>query len=432
MRLGKTVQALAWLQLRPELRPAIVVCPATVKINWERETKAWLSSPNTQILNGRWGGQETNADIIIVNYDILADIHDKKKRVIQQGWLPALRNVHAKVLILDECQKISNNSARTKAIKTLAKNIPHILGLSGTPIRKRPIQFYNILQLIDKQLLPPSRFEYATRYCGAHHNGFGWDFNGASNIEELHHIISRVMIRRTQKEIYPELPERIRSYIPLELDNRKEYDAAENNFTTWAKEQAVITHRELQNRTEALKQLATKGKMKNAVQWIKDFLDGSEEKLVVFAWHHFAIHHLMEAFPGVSVQVTGAVTGAARQSAIDSFQTDPTRRLFLGNIEAGGIGISLAAASTVAFVELGQGPSDHDQAEQRIFHIGKTDVLTTYYLLGENTIEERVARLIDRERKVLSQLLDGKPAEHESLLWTLIKEYQRQIKQTIL
>jgi len=427
MRLGKTIQTLAWLQLHPELRPAIIVCPATVKINWGREVEGWMEDTSTQILSGGWNGDSIPAaEIAVINYDILADVFNKKGHTIRRGWEMALKQLCARVLVLDECQNISNNSAnKTKVVKQLAKNIPHIIGLSGTPIRSGPIQFYNILRLIDRRIVHSSRFEYAMRYCNARHTGFGWDFSGVSHVEELHQIVSRVMLRRTKEQVLTELPTRTRSYIPLELDNRAEYDVATNDFVIWAQEQAKVTHHELQNKTEVLKQLAVRGKMRGVVQWIRDFLDGSEEKLVVFAWHRAVIAQLMEAFPQISVQVTGSVTGTARQAAIDKFQTNSGTRLLFGNIEAAGIGISLAAASTVAFVELGWTPAEHDQAEERIFHIGKTGVLSTYYLLGEHTIEEDIARLLDRKRKVLSQLLDGKSAGSESLLWELIKNYRK-------
>jgi len=168
MGLGKTCQSLAWLQLHSEKRPVIIVVPASLKLNWEREIKMWMNPiPNIQILFGTKPNQIIG-DIIIINYDILP------------AWLEKLQEIKASVLILDEIHYLKNSKAkRTKAGKALGKNIPHILGLSGTPIVNRPIEAFNALKLIDDTVVP-SFWKYAQRYCGARHNGFGWDFSGAS------------------------------------------------------------------------------------------------------------------------------------------------------------------------------------------------------------------------------------------------------------
>jgi SWI/SNF-related matrix-associated actin-dependent regulator 1 of chromatin subfamily A len=269
----------------------------------------------------------------------------------------------------------------------------------------------------------PNYIEYAQRYCDAKHNGFGWDFSGASNIEELHNKIhNRIMIRRVKKDVLKDLPDKIRSYIPIEINNSNDYKNAESEFSEFAKYVNRSHKVEIQNKTESLKQIAVDGKMEQSVQWIKDFLE-SDQKLVVFAWHKKVIDILMEIFKNVAVKVDGSITGDERQKAVDSFQNNPNIRLFIGNIKAAGVGITLTAASNVAFLELPWSPGDLDQAEDRCHRIGAKDTVNVYYLLAEGTIEEHIARMIDQKRKVVEGILDGKTPETESLLIELINQY---------
>jgi SWI/SNF-related matrix-associated actin-dependent regulator 1 of chromatin subfamily A len=185
MGLGKTIQALAYLELHPELRPAIVVCPASLKLNWSKEAYNWMSHPEVQILSGRTINTQIRGKIIIINYDVL------------DAWLPAIARAHPVIVITDECHLYKSNTAqRTKAVKKLAKMVSHFIALSGTPIVNRPIEIFNAINIINPQVIPPY-WVYVKRYCNAQYNGFGWDMNGASNTQELHDILVKsVMIRR--------------------------------------------------------------------------------------------------------------------------------------------------------------------------------------------------------------------------------------------
>ena len=332
--------------------------------------------------------------------------------------------------LVHNCHYVKSNSAkRTKAVKKLGKNIPHVIALSGTPIVNRPIEIFNAVKLIDNTVLPDF-WDYTKRYCGAKHNGFGWDFSGATNTEELHHkLTNTLMMRRKKVDVLPELPEKVRSFIPMELDNPNEYRKAENDFISFVKAQKGAEAAERASnahalaKIEGLKQLAVRGKLNQAVKWIQNFLD-VDGKLVVFTTHTFTIDALMDEFSAVAVRVDGSVTGQARQNAVDKFQTDPLTRLFVGNVKAAGVGITLTAASNVAFLELPWSPADVTQAEDRCHRIGQKDSVTIHYLLANNTIEEKIAKLIDSKRKVLDAVLDGKKTEGTSLLSELMNEYE--------
>jgi len=415
MGLGKTAQALAWLQLHPNKRPAIIICPANVKLNWANEIAMWMPKPKVRILFGTPSNETITEDIIIINYDIL------------HKWGKKLEELRPSVLIIDECHYIKNNSAlRTKTCKRLGKRTPHIIGLSGTPFINRPIELYNILKLIDDTVVG-NFFEYAKRYCGAYQGAFGWDFSGATNTEELHQILTQtVMLRRLKKDVLQELPPKTRTVIPIELDNKKEYAKASKDLITWVNKHMGQTASENASTAEALveievlKQLAVKGKMKQAIEWIRNFLE-TNGKLVLFGVHKTTIDKLMQEFGNVAVKIDGSVPLPERQIAIDRFQNEDSTRLFIGNIKAAGIGITLTAASNVAFLELGWTPGEHDQAEDRIHRIGQTATsINAYYLIAANTIEEKIIRLIDKKRKVIDVVLDGKKTETASLFSELM------------
>lgn len=417
MGLGKTIQTIAWLQMHPELRPVIVVVPATLKINWQRECQKWMQKQDICILEST-KPYTFNADIVIINYDIL------------YYWLNVLRKRNFKVLITDEAHYYKSNKAkRTKAVKMLAKGIPHVIPLSGTPIESRPVEIYNAINLVAPTLFP-KRWGFLNRYCNPTYNGYGWNFNGASNIAELHQkLTTTCMIRRKKVDVLKDLPEKIRSYIPIELDNATEYYKAESDFIEWVKDTKGKEAAEKVSRTaqissiETLKQLAVKGKLKQAINWIEDFLQ-SDKKLVVFATHHFVIDYLMTSFPDISVKIDGRVSQTERQVAVDKFQNDDNIKLFVGNIEAAGIGITLTKASDVVFLELPWTPAKLEQAIDRLHRIGQKFSVTVYFLLANNTIEERIAKLLDIKRKIVDGILDGQESDEDSLFGELMKSYK--------
>lgn len=416
MGLGKTVQALAWLQLHPELRKAIIVVPASLKLNWLKEAKTWMTNPDCEVVSGT-KPYKIRGQIIIINYDILA------------YWVEYLSSVGFKVLIMDEVHCIKNSTTkRTKAVKKLAKGIHHIIGLSGTPIINRPVEMYNALTLIDSSVIPNFK-EYTKRYCGATYNGFGWDFTGATNTDELHKkLTDTIMIRRKKTDVLTDLPDKLKSFVPIELANQDEYETAESNFMDFLKETkgldaaARASQAEALVEIEGLKQLALAGKLDACIDWIEDFLE-TDQKLVVFAVHKEAIDTLMGKFGKIAVKVDGSVSMVQRNESVIKFQTDPKIKLFVGNIQAAGVGLTLTEASNVAFIELPWTPGALVQAEDRCHRIGQKDSVTIHYLLAAGTIEEKIAKLLDAKRKVLDAVLDGEKTAQTSLLAELMKEY---------
>lgn len=398
MGLGKTYQAIAWLRMHPEARPAVIVCPATLKWQWKDELRmhAGLSSA---VLSGR-GGVVPDKKIIIINYDILS------------FWQEELSKMKIQVLVLDECHYIkTRQAARTKTCKDLSKNIPHVIALSGTPITGCPVEFFPVLQIINKKHFS-SFWRYAFRYCDPKPGwrGKGWDFRGSSNLPELKTKIKPFIIRRLKKNVLKDLPQKRRSLIQVEIYNRIEYEQALNDFLGWVKKRQGEMKARKAMRAEALvklnqlRGLIANGKIPSAITWINDWMESTKKKLVVFGVHTKVLKALKRKFPSAAM-IIGETKN--RKGEIKKFQTSKKCRLFIGNIKAAGIGTTLTAASDVLFVEFGWTPGANIQAEDRVLRIGqKSKTMMAYYLIGHDTIEPKLWRLVQSKKRVLDFLLD--------------------------
>lgn len=403
MGLGKTIQILAYLQLHPEKRPAVVICPAVMKAKWRLEALDWLTTdeqivilsgttPDASVLEG--------ATLVILNWDILA------------SWLEPLMQIKPQVVAGDEAQAVLNpQSNRGRAFRKLVKTVPHVFPVTGTPMMNRPKELWQLLHIVAPEAWP-TFFPFGRRYCNAYHNGWGWDFDGASNLDELHEMVKPYVIRRTKLEVLTELPAKRRAVVPLEVSDR---DRKAYNLVL-AEMADLLSNEELDlyGRTNAiggLNRAAAAAKLDAALDWVESFLE-SGEKLVLFAIHKAIVRRVMERFGDVAVKITGDTPAAKRQDIVDRFQTDDEIRLFVGNIDAAGTGITLTAASNVAFLEFAWRPGDHDQAEDRCNRIGQTNAVTAWYLVMQDSVDgAHLALVLDYKRQNIETVMEGSPGK---------------------
>jgi len=419
MGTGKTIEALSYLKLHLELRPALIVCPNSLKLNWAEESKKWISKEKgIQVLSSKTEIDLSNS-IFIINYDILAKFEEE------------LIQIKPKIMIIDESHRIKNRSAkRTKSVRAIAKVSGKFIALSGTPIINRPVEFFNVLNILRPTLFN-SFYKFVTRYCAPKYNGFGWNYNGSSNLDELHKILMETcMIRRLKKDVLKELPDKIISILPVNSfpkELKQEYQTAvDDMIITIKNEKGEKQNVELMNilhQIEVLKQLAFKMKFDLLVEWIEDFLE-SGKKLVVFCNHHFAIDELVNKFPKLSVKLDGRDNITERNLAVMMFMNDPNVKLFVGNIKAAGEGITLTVADTCLITELPWTPGECSQAEDRLHRIGQKESVNIYYMIATGTIEEDIINLIDTKRKILDKTLDGIDTDQNSLVGELIKRFK--------
>jgi len=412
MGTGKTIITLQYLKERKDLRPVTIICPASLKLNWCDEIKKWLDE-DAMVVAGKSNGFRF-APITIINYDILRNHYEEI--------------IKSKVVVLDECSYIKNRKAqRTKIVMSLRNKVPHIIALSGTPIVNRPAEFFNVLNLLAPRLFP-NFWVFAHRFCAAKKGYWGWDFTGASNIEELHKLATEsCMIRYTKDEVLTELPPKTRSIIPLEIDNRNEYRKAEENIIQWIRENLGDKKAERAMRAETmvqlnvLQRLSVRGKKNSYVEWIEDFIEDDNRKLVVFCTHHETIDGLMERFKDRAVKLDGRDSGEERYRAEYKFKNCKSVQLFIGNVKAAGVGLNLQVTPYVCFLELPWTPGELVQAEDRCHRIGQNEKVIIYYLISRNTIEEKMMAVLESKFQILSAILDGRTAEDGvNLLQSLI------------
>ncbi|MGH8120118.1 MAG: SNF2-related protein, partial [Gammaproteobacteria bacterium] len=311
MGLGKTIQAIEWMRQNRKY-PAVVVCPAGLKYHWAAQL-ARHGNLRSEILETRKPPVERlfrAHRIVIVNYDIL------------DAWLPFLQKLDPQFVVVDEGQCIKSMAARrTKAVHKLCKGVLHVLVLSGTPMTNRPADLFSSLYLLWPTEFP-NFHAFGFRYCAPRRTPWGWDFRGATRIPELHERLKKLgMIRRLKKHVLKDLPDKTRIIVPLPIQDRKEYDKAEKEFAAWLREhvsriQADKTLRaERLVRSGYLKRLTARLKLRAVMEWTDQFLEESDDKLILFAIHKSIVRNLMERYSSITVKLDGSITGRNRQYA---------------------------------------------------------------------------------------------------------------------
>lgn len=421
MGLGKTIQAIGVSNAIESIRRILIICPASLKLNWAREWKKWdIKGLSVQIINGQ-AAQFFTGDVIIINFELL-QYHAEELR--QKEW---------DLMIVDECHYLKTQKAdrtlevfggikrnKDKTIKKRYTAIPaarRVL-MTGTPIVNRPKELWPLIQALDPDGLGSDWFRYATRYCqgrpiviNGERRGFWWA--GAANLDELQEIMrSRFMVRRLKKDVLKDLPAKRRQVIVLEPNARlatlvarekKDYE-----FYARVSDTGPLFTPAFEQISELRKKVAV-GKVPFVVEYIKEVLDETE-KVVVFAHHHEVIDRLASAFDSSGVVLDGRTSSDVRQANIDRFQTDPSCRIFIGSIQAAGVGITLTAASTVIFAELDWVPGNISQAEDRCHRIGQKEQVLVQHLVLENSLDEQMIETLIKKQEVIDKALDREVA----------------------
>jgi superfamily II DNA or RNA helicase len=408
--LGKTVEALAAIEADGAY-PAIVVCPASLKLNWERETAKWLPHRDVKVIDGRVAVAQTG-EITILNYEIVAAHRE------------ALGRLKPRALIVDESHYVKNPQAkRTRAVRKLADAVVPDglrLALSGTPVLNHAEELVSQLRVIGRLSEFGSGAQFARR------------FRGELSEERLHwHLRRSCFVRRLKSEVLPQLPAKRQVVVPVALANDKEYRLAEDDVIAWLRTQPLDL-RELNAKIAAtlraerlaqlgtLQRLAARGKLRAALGWIDDFLQ-SGEPLVVFARHIEVQDAVLARFPDAA-HLLGRDSTPARDATVSAFQATGGPQLLIAATRVAAQGITLTRASNVAFLELEWTPAMHDQAEDRCHRIGQRDAVTAWYLLAADTIDETMAALIQRKRGLVAAVTDGQRDASDGLVDAVVRE----------
>jgi hypothetical protein len=442
--LGKTIEILAGLEALHAF-PAIVIAPATALLNWRDEAASWLPHRRVAVAGGNVGKRDRgvplkDADLVILNYESFG----KHAELL----LP----LHPRALVADEAQYLKgHDSVRTQAVKQFCRDaaVGRIIAASGTPVMNRPAELLTLLTALPSVLAALGGFKrMASRYCQAtsYTMSFStfWDYSGSANLGELANRLRETgcFVRREKSAVLPDLSEKARHVLQVEITNREEYDLATQDLNAWlkkkniavgkryptrqsdAEESALLSaaawlgwgkeeletlrldqnnRHEAIRRIGALRQIAGSGKITAAIDWILQKV--KDEKLVVFAYHLEVQEALVDAATGAGVSplsITGDMSIQARQDAIKKFQNDPAARLIICSLKAAQTAITLTAARRALMVELDWTPSALEQAEDRIHRIGQRGEVDITYLHAANTLDDRMAAVIDSKRLKIS------------------------------
>jgi SWI/SNF-related matrix-associated actin-dependent regulator of chromatin subfamily A-like protein 1 len=403
MGLGKTRQSIVAMRHAAPEGPYLVICPASVKLNWQREIHQVDPEANCTILQGNDSSEALrNPDgWVILNYDILG------KRIAQLG------TVSWGGIIFDEAHFLKNHKSQRGAYaRRLALEgggDPVVHALTGTPLTNRPRDLFPLLQLVHHPL-GRSFLSFAKRYCAATQNDYGWITDGASNLEELALQLHGIMIRRRKDEVL-DLPPKLRSWLDVEVEagtaNAEMREVVESLLLarSGAASQDSSRTRLLAKLTKAREKLAA-AKVKATTELLEGIVEQGG-KAIVFSCYDRPVKALAKHFEGRCVLLTGATPASKRQALVDRFQNDDSVRVFVANIVAGGVGLNLTAARHVVFNDLDWVPANHWQAEDRAYRIGQTGTVNVHYLVAGGTIDEFVRSVLEVKSALVEAVVDG-------------------------
>jgi len=421
MGLGKTKSAIA-AALLSGVEKILVICPANAKINWFREITEYIDEEYVTIVkSGFWQPKF----FTIINYDILNRFHeieDKRKKTEPKSYI---NEEKFDLLIVDEAHMIKNKgSIRGKVVTQISENISKIWLLTGTPIANRPMDYYNLLKVCNIPVADNFQ-HFAYRYCAA--KSFNkklasgkikriWLTDGASNLEELHQKTKNYILRR-KKEDHLDLPPKIISPFYLDLENRKGYKEAFDDYLFWLEvEGKKLSAGRQMVEMGVLRKFISKEKIPMTVDMVSNFLEQSEDKkIIIFTVFTDSLKALKKEFGDLAVCHNGEISDKEKQKSIDEFQNNPKIRIFIGNIISAGSAITLTASDTTIFHDLDFSASNHQQAEDRNYRISQDKTVNVYYPIFQDTIEEKIFDLLEKKKHISSTILGEKNNEYSIL-----------------
>ena len=418
MGLGKTTSAVI-ASIESGAKKVLIVCPASLKINWEREIKNYTDRKVLIVEGRKWG---STFDFYIINYDILKNYHTTDKSEESDDY-KLLINEGFELAIVDEAHYISNTTAnRTRLLNDVLDKIPKVWLLTGTPMTSRPINYFNLLKIVDSPLTLNWQ-TYVRRYCKGFQFRVGnrkvWNTSGASNLDELRERTKSYVLRRMKTDIL-DLPEKIISPVFVEL-NSKMYEEEMDDFHRISndmkdKETLSVTL----NRLMKVRQLISYEKISYTCEIIDRCLE-QDKKVIVFTNFTMTLDMLHEKYKKNSVILDGRMSKERRQEAVDRFQTEKKIKIFISNIVAGGVGITLTEAEVVIMNDLSFVPAHHSQAEDRAYRYGQKKSVSVFYPIFENTIEMIIYNILQKKKGIIDQVM-GDGEYSESFSKDLIKQ----------
>ena len=397
--IGKTAQSLV---VAKELgfERLLIVCPASLRLNWLREVNTWHGGPAMPMLDGKTSVPSGGS--VITSYNLV-------EKAVGRSY---------DFLIVDEIHNIkSDEAARTKAIlgdatrgwRGLVDTLPTLF-LSGTPIPNgRPSELWPILYRCATDAIGYLKYSaFCNRFCVMAPDGRGgFMVRGAKRQDELYARLrgSGFMTRRLKADVLHELPPKRYKMVVFPADGAMRKILNKESAFSAAE---ILAHGvPVGSPLPEIRREMGLAKVPAAVEYIKDLL-AAEDKVVVFAHHVEVVGLLVEALGDYGARaITGATLPATRQAAVDAFQGDAECRALVCNIVAGGTGTTLTAGHDVVFVEASWVPGENEQAEDREHRIGQKFAVIVHQLVVEGSLDAKILGSAAHKRLDVGGVLDG-------------------------
>ncbi len=371
-----------------------------IPLNWQREIENY-SNKSVFIAEGK--NFSTDHDFVIINYDIIKNFHDPKKKDDSQ-----ILRANFDLVVIDEAHYIKNAQAqRTKLINDFIKKIDRLWLLTGTPMTSRPIDYYNLLSLVDSPVAK-NWMAYVIRYCSGYQFKVGarkvWNVMGASNLDELRDRTSNTILRRLKEDVL-DLPEKIITPVYLRLKS-KDYEELMGEYYNWydknPDESKSLTVQF--SKLTKVRQVIANEKISQTIELAENILE-QDKKVIIFCNFTDSLNQIVQHFGKTAVKVDGSMTKQDRQFSVDQFQENDKIKVFVGNIKAAGVGLTLTSAEAVIMNDLSFLPSDHSQAEDRAYRFGQKNNVLVYYPIFENTIEGAIYDILNNKKQVIATVM---------------------------
>jgi len=407
MGIGKTLQSIV-AALEIEAERILVVCPSSLKINWKREIENFCE--DVSIIKGKHWDPDR---FTIINYDILKNFHTIEERGKKYEDWELRREIvefNPDLIILDEAHYVKNHkSIRGKILKDISKRFKteRVWLLTGTPIANRPMDYFNLLSIIDSPVTN-NWVHYAKTYCDGMRfrkgNKFIWVTTGASNLEELSTKTKRTILRRKKEDVL-DLPEKLITPVYLELENVDGYKNVWNEYMEQRKLDGKKGNpaKDLVEMT-LLRTFIAMETVPYTIEKTEEALE-SNKKTIIFCNFNDEMDSFINHFGDKCVCVRGGMSDAKKQHAVDRFQEDDSCMVFVGQIKAAGVGLTLTKAEIVIMNSLDWVPGTHEQAEDRAYRIGQKETVNIYYMLIDDTIDTLVWNILNEKKKVIGTIM---------------------------
>ena len=427
MGVGKSLQAVACM-VASKAEKTIYIVPANIKYQWKRVIE---SSCHVQYRIYICEGQTfeyadamhvKHADIVIISYNLL------------DYWVDLFCKFKWDMMILDEAHKLKHTKSNcTKAAKLLRPHVNSCIGLSGTPLTDRTADIWNVVHLIDKTLFP-SHFAFQQRYCCNFVDQYNRNSQSANTLE-LHDklVNSGVMLRRTKKDVYAQQPKVNVEVVPFNVRSEVLTHLADEatKQSKWmlkqhGKDRGVSAFK-VQQSLEQYLQEAIKLKLPLIVEWLNDLLEETDKTLVVACVHREKCGSILyEHFKDVAVLVDGSSSAKQKDVLVEQFKRNDDVRMLIGNIQSIGTGLDglQDVCSKMVICELPWSPADLSQLIARLDRNGQKETVEVSFMVVYDSIDEMLVRMLDRKKKITTEVLDGIAPRREETLAHLLGEAQ--------